>query len=124
MRFEIVAAYCVGALLPIAEVLRRRTDVSDLPAYVDDFILGGLLLLAARSASKGRSAGPILVVVAWAVFCGGMYYSFFGQLANAGQDDISGLPNGAVVGIKAGFYVVGLLALVRSVRVAVRERDG
>jgi hypothetical protein len=113
---EVLAAYILGVLLPVAEVCRRRTDFSDVPAYVDDFIIGGILLLAARRVSRGHRDGPVLLVAAWGLFCGGMYGSFFGQLTHNGPYDVSGLRNGIVVGVKAIVYLVGIVALVRSVR--------
>jgi hypothetical protein len=63
-RFEITAAYCLGIALPIFEVCRRRTNFSDIPGYVDDFIIGGLLLFAARSTEQGRPHGRALLVAA------------------------------------------------------------
>jgi hypothetical protein len=123
MRIEHLGAYALGALLPIVEVARRRTDFSNLPAYVDDFLMGALLLIAARSVSKGRPAGPVLLPVAWAVFCGAMYYSFFGQLSSTAPRDISGLANGLVVGVKGIMIAFGILALVLSVRAATPSRS-
>ena len=120
MRLEVLAAYCVGLLLPIAEVARRRTDFSNLPAYVDDFIIGSLLLLAAWSASRRRAGGDVVLAVAWATFCGGMYYSFFGQITQSGGTDISGLPNHSVAWVKGILFAVGILAAIRSTKVAVR----
>ena len=120
MRFEVAAAYGVGLLLPAAEVARRKTDFSDPMAYLDDFIVGALLLLAARMTTRRHAAGSVLLVLAWAAFCGGMYYSFFGQLARRGATDVSGLPGTTIVAVKGALYLVGLIAAVQSVRAAVR----
>lgn len=114
--FEVLAAYVVGIGLPLAEAARRRTDVSDLPAYVDDFLIGALLLLAARAVDRGRPHARALLAGAWGVLCGALYYSVFGQLANTEANDISGLPNGVVVGIKLVLYAVAIVALVLTVR--------
>ncbi|HEX9793162.1 MAG TPA: hypothetical protein VGC54_04185 [Planctomycetota bacterium] len=116
MRFEIRTAYVVGVLLPLAEAARRRTDFSELAAYVDDFLVGGLLLLAAHAARTRRPAGNALLVAAWAVLCGGLYYSFFGQLERGAGDDISGLSNFTVVVIKGLLYALALYSLARSIR--------
>ena len=80
MRYEVSAAYAMGIGLPLLETLRRKTNFDNLHSYVDDFIVGALLLYAARATNRERSSGPILLVVAWAVLCGGLYGSFFGQL--------------------------------------------
>ena len=122
MRFELLAAYGVGLLLPIAEVARRRTDFSNIPAYADDFLIGGLLLLAAWAASRQHPAGNVLLVVGWAAFCGGMYYSFFAQLSQVAGADISGLSGSSVVLVKGILFAIGILSVIRSVRVVIRER--
>jgi hypothetical protein len=121
MRFERLAAYSVGALLPIAEICRRRTDFSDIPAYADDFLIGGLLLFAAWFSSNRSAAGRVLLAVAWGVFCGGMYYAFVGQLANRGHLDVSGLSNGVLVAVKGVLFVVGIAAVIRSTQASIRE---
>jgi hypothetical protein len=122
MRFELLAAYGVGLLLPVAEVARRRTDFSNVPAYVDDFLIGGLLLFAAWTTSRRRPAGNALLTVAWAAFCGGMYSSFFGQLSQAAGADISGLSNDSVVWVKGLLFAIGIFAVIRSTQAVIRER--
>ena len=122
-RFEVAAAYVVGILLPGLEVLRRRTNFDRPESYVDDFIVGVLLLLAASSVSRGRAYGPYLLTGSWGVLCGGLYGSFFGQLRSPLPDDISGLPNLVVVAIKGVFWAVAIAAFVQSMRRAVSEQE-
>lgn len=122
MRFEVGAAYAMGVVLPLLEALRRRTNFDDLPSYIDDFIAGALLLYAARSATQGRPGGPVLLVVAWAVLCGGLYGSFFGQLSSAATHDVGGLPNGTVVVIKGVLYAIALVGLVFASRSAIARQ--
>jgi hypothetical protein len=112
----VVAAYCLGVALPVLEVCRRRTDFSDIPAYVDDFIVGALLLFAARSAVRKRPYSRTLLAAAWGILCGGLWSSFFGQLQSATQNDISGLPNSVVVFLKLLVYCIAIICLVLSVR--------
>ena len=114
-RFEVTAAYVVGILLPGLEVLRRRTNFDRPESYVDDFIVGALLLLAASSVSRGRAYGRYLLAGSWGVLCGGLYSSFFGQLRSPLPDDISGLPNLVVVAIKGVFWAVAIAGFVRSI---------
>jgi hypothetical protein len=121
MRIELIAAYGVGVALPVLEAMRRRTRFDPLTPYVDDFIAGGLLLYAARATSRGRPAGPVLLVIAWAVLCGGLYYSFFGQLESREPRDISGLSNAAVVVIKGVLYAIALVCLFLSARAVIRR---
>ena len=114
-RLDVRAAWVVGIALPLLETLRRRTDFSDIPAYVDDFIFGGIMLWAAWAASRRRWYGNGLLTAAWGILCGGMYYSFMGQLAHVGTD-ISGLPSAWVVVVKGGFLAFAIASLIRSVR--------
>lgn len=116
LRFEIAAAYCLGVALPVLEVCRRRTNFSDIPGYIDDFIIGGLLVFAARSAARGRIHGRALLVAAWGILCGGLWGSLFGQINNPDPHDISGLPNMVVVILKLLICGVAVTALVLSIR--------
>jgi len=124
MRIEVIAAYVMGLLLPVLEVIRRRTDFSDIPAYVDDFLIGAFLLYAARSVSQQKSNGRVLLVAAWAVLCGGFYYSFFHQLQSSARHDVSGYSNALVVFIKGILYLIAIGSLVLSIRsAAYSEQD-
>jgi len=116
-RLELAGAWVLGVALPLLETARRRTNFQPFAAYVDDWIAGGLLLLAAAAVTRGHRSGPPLLVAAWGVLCGGMYGSFFAQLRWSG-DDISGLPNGMVVAIKGAVFAFALLALALSIRAA------
>jgi hypothetical protein len=119
-RFEVTAAYVLGIALPVLEAARRRTNFDNIPAYIDDFLIGAILLWAARAVSRGRPYGPALLTAAWGLLCGGMWGSFFGQFENKLPTDISGLSNGIVMLIKGCIYVVAIVALVLSVRRAAR----
>jgi hypothetical protein len=115
-RFEVVAAFCLGSALPVLEVCRRRTNFSDIPGYIDDFIVGALLLFAARSVVRERPYGRALLIAAWGILCGGLWSSFFGQLYNPNSHDISGLPNSVVVIFKLLVYFIAIICLVLSIR--------
>lgn len=121
MRFEVGAAWALGVMLPVLETARRRTDFSNIPAYVDDYIIGALLITAAWSTTRGKRYGPSLLVGAWGVFCGGMYYSFFGQLNNPEQTDVSGFPNWIVICVKSVLFIVGLTGFGYGIRRAARD---
>ena len=115
-RFEILAAYSLGVALPLLEICRRRTNFSDIPSYIDDFIIGGFLLVAAWYAQQERPYGRALLVAAWGILCGGLWGSLFGQIHNASAHDISGLPNMLVVALKILVYAVAIIGLVLSIR--------
>lgn len=124
MRFERRAAWVMGIALPVLETMRRRTNFDTVSGYVDDFIAGGLLLYAAFAVGRGRPAGPVLLVAAWAILCGGLYSSFFWQLESGAAHDVSGLPSATVVAIKGVLYAIAIAGLVLSIRSAVRARSG
>lgn len=71
MRLEVTSAYIMGIALPVLEVIRRRRNVDNIPAYIDDFLVGALLLYAARAVTLQKQNGRVLIVAAWAVLCGG-----------------------------------------------------
>ena len=119
-RFEIAAAYVLGFALPVFEICRRRTDFSDIPGYIDDFIIGALLLVAARATVRERLYGRALLIAAWGILCGGLWGSFFNQLYRTYAHDISGLPNFTVVLLKLIVYGVALACLVLSIRRSTR----
>jgi uncharacterized membrane protein YdcZ (DUF606 family) len=106
MRFEVGAAYAMGIGLPLLEALRRKTNFEHLHSYVDDFIAGALLLYAAQAVTRGKRSGSVLLAVAWAVLCGGLYGSFFWQLSSPETHDVGGLPNMTVVVIKGVLYAI------------------
>lgn len=116
MKFETSTAYILGVALPFLEVWRRRNNFDDIPGYVDDFIIGALLLWGAYAATKKKRYGPFLLVAAWGVLCGGMWASVFGQLQNSGHADVSGLPNAVILFIKLAIYGVAVSSLVLSIR--------
>jgi hypothetical protein len=119
--FEHRAAYVMGVLLPLLEVARRRTNLSTVSGYVDDFIVGGLLLGAASLSSRRHPYGPAALVAAWGILCGGLYSSFFGQLESGRPTDVSGLSSAIVISVKGLLYCVALYALYRSVRRVARS---
>lgn len=116
MRFEHAAAYGMGVVLPLLEIARRRTNFHPVHAYVDDLLAGALLLLAARSVSRGSPRGPAYLAGAWGVLAGGLYGSFFWQLSQADEVDVGGSAGLTVVIVKGVLYAISVVALVLSIR--------
>jgi len=71
------------------------------------------LLTAAIAESRRRRIGPVLLVVAWAILCGGLYSSFFGQLETGGLRDVSGAPKLLAIAVKGVLYALSITALIR-----------
>jgi len=118
MRFEVKAAFVMGVALPVLETIRRGTNFDNIPAYLDDFLIGAFLLFSARAVVRGYSRGRVLLVAAWGVLCGGFYSSFFHQVSNTAPVDVSGYSNGFVILVKGGLYLLAIAALVSSIRAA------
>jgi peptidoglycan/LPS O-acetylase OafA/YrhL len=121
MRFEHAAAYAMGVGLPLLEALRRKTNFSTVAGYVDDFLAGGLLLIAAYATTRGWPSGPVWLLLAWATLAGGLYGSFFGQLQSTASHDVGGLPNMTVVVIKGVLYAIAIAGTVQSARLLTRR---
>ena len=122
MRFEVGAAYAMGVGLPLLEAMRRKTNFEYFHSYIDDFIAGALLLYAAQAVTRGRTNGPVMLVVAWAVLCGGLYGSFFWQLSSDAAQDVGGLANSTVVLIKGLLYAISLAGLYFASRFAIAKQ--
>ena len=114
MRYEVITAYVMGIGLPALEVCRRGVNLVQFAGYLDDFLAGGLLLSAAILTSRRQRAGPVLLIIAWAMVCSGFYFSIVGQLRSTSDIDISGIANSTVVLIKGLLGCAALAALVSS----------
>jgi len=108
----------MGVALPVLETIRRGANFDNIPAYLDDFLIGAFLLFSARAVVRGRPNGKVLLVAAWAMLCGGFYGSFFYQVLNTATVDVSGYSNGFVIVVKGVLYLLAITALVSSIRAA------
>lgn len=116
MRFEVGSAYVIGAILPVAETIRRWGRVDTVASFVDDFLIGAWLLAAAWAATRGKPWGHSLLVGAWGGLSAGLYYSIAGQLERDAPRDVSGLSTTVVILVKAMLLLVAIAALARAVR--------
>jgi hypothetical protein len=106
-----------GILVPLTEILRRYHQLLDpkiLPFWMDDFVLGGLLLYGAWRTRHDVVHGLPSLTAGWGFACGMGYASFFGQLMDlqARPVDVSGASAALVVtikGIALAFGVIGLI---------------
>src|ERR1051325_8569114 len=82
MRFEVISALVVGTLLPILETIRRGFGhwAVNVTTMLEDYLAGGLLLLAGVLALRAKPSAPRLMVVAWAYVTGMMSSSLFDQV--------------------------------------------
>lgn len=128
MRFEVIAAFVVGAMLPVLETCRRGIGYwsVDFTTMFEDYVAGALLLIGGWAAYRGRSWGSVFLLLAWAYFTGLMSSSFWSQLEETLRQTASE-PNGSVVLlVKLLLWSTCVASLVLSFRkvtqIAVRAR--
>ena len=110
-------AYVFGIATPFAEVIRRWGTWWDYPPnFLDDIILGALLIAGAwLSRNPSSQRGRSLLCAAWGFACGILYGSVFGHwlMLKSGEADPAPIPSEAVLGIKVlgGLFLLWGLAL-------------
>jgi hypothetical protein len=112
-------AVIFGILTPVGETVRRWRQLGDLsvwPFWLDDYILGALLLYGAWRTIKDIRSGRRFLAAAWGFTCGMAYSSFFGQLARLNEPDPAPIPSAWVAVIKGVGFALAILALVGSLK--------
>ena len=118
MRFEVVAAFVIGTLLPLLETARRGIShwTVDFTTMLEDYAGGALLLIGAWAADRARPWGPAFLVLAWASVSGLMTSSFLGQLEDTLRQTASEPNNLLVVVVKFLLWSTSVTSLVLSFR--------
>jgi hypothetical protein len=117
-------AYLFGIALPVLETLRRYHQLGDLaiwPQWLDDFLLGALLLMGAHLTARLRFDNARYLAAAWGVTCGMGYYSFFSQVLRLDQSDPAGIPSSWVAVIKGVGFALAIAALVGALKVPAHD---
>lgn len=124
MRFEIIAAFAIGALLPVLETARRGIShwTVNFTTMFEDYAGGALLLAGAWAALRSKSWGAVLLVLAWASVTGLMTSSFLGQLEETLRQTAEEPNNLLVVVVKFLLWSVSMVSLVFSFRAATQTR--
>ena len=124
MRFEVIAAFVMGVLLPLLETARRGIThwAINFTTMFEDYLAGALLLVGAWAAYRSKSWGTVFLVLAWASFSGLMTSSFLGQLEETLRQTASEPNNLLVVIVKFLLWSVCVASLVLSFRTATRDR--
>ena len=124
MRFEIIAAFVIGVLLPILETARRGIGhwMIDFTTMFEDYLAGALLLIGAWAAFRSKSWGQVFLVLAWAWVSGMMTSSLIGQLEETLRGTASEPNNLLVVVVKFLLWSVSVVSLVLSFRRATERR--
>lgn len=125
MRFEVIAAFAIGVLLPLLETARRGVGhwTVNFTTMFEDYLAGVLLLIGGWAAYRSKSWGTVFLVLAWASFSGLMTSSFLGQLEDTLRQTASEPGNSLVVFVKFLLWSVTVISLVLSFRTAIRDRS-
>jgi hypothetical protein len=124
VRFEVIAAFAIGILLPVLETCRRgigHWSVSFTTMF-EDYVAGALLLIGAWASYRGRRWGGLFLVLAWAYVTGMMGGSFWSQLELTFRQVITEPNNLLVVIVKFLLWGVSLVSLVLSFQRALHIR--
>jgi len=116
MRFEVVAAFVIGVLLPVLETGRRgiSTWTVNFTTMFEDYLAGALLLVGGWAAYRSKSWGALFLVLAWAYFSGLMTSSFVGQLEETLRQTASEPGNLMVLVVKFLLWSVCVVSFVLS----------
>ncbi|HEU5291305.1 MAG TPA: hypothetical protein VFU05_11710 [Cyclobacteriaceae bacterium] len=113
-------AIAIGILLPLAETIRRANQLLDLASFMlwfDDYILGGLLIIAAWRVLKQKKNSLALLTGVWGIGVGALFLSFLGQFNYLKSGD-PGLFDSMLVlvvkGLILAYMIVGLWLSVRA----------
>lgn len=123
MRFEIIAAFILGALLPVLETCRRGLShwTVEFTTMFEDYVAGALLLIGAWASYRARSWGVLFLLLAWAYFTGLMSSSFWYQLEETIRQTSTEPNNFIIVIVKFLLWATCVTALVLSFRSAARR---
>ncbi|MGH7586596.1 MAG: hypothetical protein ACREMH_10140 [Gemmatimonadales bacterium] len=118
MRFESKAALALGILLPVLETYRRgfghwRVEFTTM---FEDYLAGGLLLLAAWAAARRWPSQAALMLIAWAWVTSMMTISMVDQVEVTLRGVDLAPRNNDVLFAKGVLFATSLAALIRSVR--------
>jgi hypothetical protein len=122
MRFEIISAWILGALLPLLETGRRGFGYwrVSFTSMFEDYLAGALLLFAGWLALRRSAVAPIFLVLAWAYCTGMMGSSFWGHVEATLRGAETECYNSAVVIFKLAIWSTCATSLALSVRQAAR----
>jgi len=118
MRFEVIAAFAIGVLLPVLETARRGIShwTVNFTTMFEDYLAGALLLVGGWAAYRSKSWSAAFLVLAWAYFSGLMTSSFVGQLEETLRQTASEPGNLMVLIVKFLLWSVCVVSLVLSFR--------
>jgi len=124
VRFEVTAAFAIGALLPVLETYRRGIGYwgVEFTTMFEDYVAGALLLVGAWASYRVRPWSGTFLVLAWAYVSGLMGSSFWSQLEETLRGTASEPDNLLVVAVKSLLWGIGVVSLILSFKNTQRAR--
>ena len=119
-----MSAFVIGLLLPVMETARRGIGywTVEFTTMFEDYVAGGLLLLAAWATTRAHPWGSTFLLLAWAYFSGLMSSSFWWQLEETLRHTASEPYSLVVLIVKFLLWITCVVSLVLSFRrVATRQ---
>ncbi len=113
-------ALFIGILLPLAETVRRASELGQWWLWIDDYVIGAALIVGATASRNGSGPGVRALAAAWGIAAGMGYYSLVGHLLRIGEQDVSGLP-GWVITLVIGLGWLGVCYALLSTVTAKRS---
>ena len=104
-------AIVAGILLPLLELIRRRSELALWWHWIDDVLIGACLLTAAWAARAHPASRRPALAGAWGIASGMGYCSFVGHVLEAQARDVSGLPGGTLAAAVGAAWLIALYAL-------------
>lgn len=116
VRFEVIAAFAIGILLPLLETCRRGIShwSVDFTTMFEDYVGGALLLIGGWASYRARPWGALFLVLAWAYVTAMMGSSFWSQLEDTFRHTSAEPNNLLVVIVKFLLWGTSFVSLVLS----------
>lgn len=108
-----IIAVLLALSLMIGEGFRSCGQERPITAWIDDQLMGALLIAGAWLVGRPTPARCALFTGAWGVSVGALYMSFFGKLLQPGGDYSSNIPGGVLtllIGVAFAVSVAGFIA--------------
>lgn len=125
MRFEVIAAFALGVLLPVLETVRRGIThwTVNFTTMFEDYLGGLVLLTGAWAVYRSKSWGATFLALAWGSISGIMTSSFVGQIEQTLRQTDTEPHNSVVLLVKFLLWIVCMVSLVLSFRSALRAHN-
>lgn len=124
MRFEVVTAFVLGAMLPVLETVRRGIThwTINFTTMFEDYVGGAVLLIGAWAAYQRKSWGALFLALAWGSILGLMTSSMVAQLEQTLRQTATEPHNLVVLVVKLLLWSVSTVSLVLAFRSAIQGR--